>query len=66
MIGEIVGNVIEPKLKPARPAEVRHSLADITRAQDVIGYRVRVNLQEGLERTIEWYRGRGRKKPRSG
>jgi len=66
MIGEIVGNVIEPKLKPGRPAEVRHSLADITRAQDVIGYRVRVNLQEGLERTIEWYRGRGRKKTKSG
>ena len=53
MIGEIVGYVCEPKLKPVRSGDVRHSLADITRAQEVIGYRVRVNLQEGLERTIE-------------
>jgi UDP-glucose 4-epimerase len=61
MIGEIVGYNCEPKLKPGRPGDVRHSLADITRAQDVIGYRVRVNLQEGLERTIEHYRGRKKK-----
>lgn len=61
MIGEIVGYNCEPKLKPARPGDVRHSLADITRAQDVIGFRVRVNLQEGLERTIEYYRGRKKK-----
>jgi nucleoside-diphosphate-sugar epimerase len=64
MIGEIVGNVIEPKLKPARSGDVRHSLADITRAQDVLGYRVRVNLREGLERTVEWYAGRRKKKGR--
>jgi nucleoside-diphosphate-sugar epimerase len=61
MIGEIVGYNCEPKLKPARPGDVRHSLADITRAQDVIGFRVRVNLQEGLERTIEHYRERKKK-----
>src|SRR6185436_11793563 len=62
MIGEVVGHVLEPKLKPARSGDVRHSLADITRAQDAIGYRVRVNLAEGLERTVEFYRGRKKKK----
>ena len=61
MIGEIAGWTCEPKLKAARSGDVRHSLADITRAQDVIGYRVRVNLQEGLERTIACYRDRKRK-----
>jgi nucleoside-diphosphate-sugar epimerase len=61
MIGEIAGHVIEPKLKPARAGDVRHSLADIAKAQDVIGYRVRVNLQEGLERTVEFYRSRKKK-----
>jgi UDP-N-acetylglucosamine/UDP-N-acetylgalactosamine 4-epimerase len=64
MIGEIVGYTCEPKLKPARAGDVRHSLADISKAQEVLGYRVRVNLQEGLERTVEWYRGRGKKKGR--
>jgi UDP-N-acetylglucosamine/UDP-N-acetyl-alpha-D-glucosaminouronate 4-epimerase len=64
MIGEIVGYTVEPKLKPGRAGDVRHSLADISKAQEVLGYRVRVNLQEGLERTVEWYRSRGKKKPR--
>jgi len=59
MIGETVGWTCEPKLKPARAGEVRHSLADISRAEDIIGYRVRVNLAEGLERTVEWYIGQG-------
>ena len=62
MIGEIVGYTVEPKLKPARAADVRHSLADIGKAQEVIGYRVRVNLQEGLERTAAWYQGKSKKK----
>jgi nucleoside-diphosphate-sugar epimerase len=63
MIGESVGTNLEPKLKPARSGDVRHSLADITRAQDVIGYRVRVGLREGLERTVEWFReNRGKSK----
>jgi nucleoside-diphosphate-sugar epimerase len=61
MIGEAVGWTCEPKLKPARSGDVRHSLADITRAQDVLGYRVRVSLAEGLERTVEWYRSRRKK-----
>ncbi|MCE9636407.1 MAG: SDR family oxidoreductase [Planctomycetes bacterium] len=52
MIGEIVGKVLEPKLKPGRPGDVRHSLADITKAADVVGYRPRVGLREGLERTV--------------
>jgi nucleoside-diphosphate-sugar epimerase len=55
MIGEITGNDVEPKLKPARPGDVRHSLADVTRAADLIGYRPIVGLQEGLERTVAWY-----------
>lgn len=56
MIGEIVGFECEPKLKPARPGDVRHSLADIEKALDLIGYRPRVTLREGLERTVAWFR----------
>jgi len=55
MIGEITGHVLEPKLKPARAGDVRHSLADVTKAGDLIGYRPIVGLREGLERTVEWY-----------
>ena len=61
MIGEIAGKVLEPKLKPARSGDVRHSLADITKAAELIGYRPIVNLREGLERTVEWYAKRASK-----
>jgi nucleoside-diphosphate-sugar epimerase len=57
MIGTVVGWTTEPRYKEARPGDVRHSLADIAKAEEVIGYRVRVNLPEGLERTVNWYQG---------
>lgn len=55
MIGEIAGKVLEPKLKPGRAGDVRHSLADIGKAGDLLGYRPRVGLREGLERTVAWF-----------
>jgi nucleoside-diphosphate-sugar epimerase len=61
MIGELVGHVLDPKRRPARPGDVRHSLADIDKAQLVIGYRPTVTLRDGLERTIAWYRDRSGK-----
>ncbi len=55
MIGELLGKSREPRLKETRSGDVRHSLADITKAEEVLGYRVRVDLREGLRRTVEWY-----------
>ena len=36
---------------PARPGDVRHSLADLTKIRSVLGYKIEVSLVEGLERT---------------
>jgi UDP-glucose 4-epimerase len=41
---------------PARAGDIRHSLADISRARDDLGYRLGVGFEEGLERTVGWYR----------
>jgi nucleoside-diphosphate-sugar epimerase len=41
----------------ARAGEIRHSVADITRAREVLGYQVVLTPEEGLQRTLEWYRG---------
>ena len=57
MIGEILEVEREPRLKPARSGDIRHSLADISRAEEFLAYRVRVNLREGLAKTVAWYRG---------
>jgi UDP-glucose 4-epimerase len=55
-----LGTKAEPVLKPQRAGDVRDSLADITRARDVLGYSPRVNLPEGLRRTVEFYRTAGK------
>ena len=41
---------------PARPGDIRHSVADIRRARKLLGYRVVCELEEGLRKTVEWYR----------
>lgn len=47
---------VEAEYREARVGDVRHSLADISRARDLLSYEPRVELQEGLQRTVEWYR----------
>jgi nucleoside-diphosphate-sugar epimerase len=40
----------------ARVGDVRHSLADISMARELLGYRSQVDLREGLQRTIDWWK----------
>lgn len=40
----------------ARVGDVRHSLADITLAREFLGYESKVDLREGLKRTIDWWK----------
>ncbi|MER3428218.1 MAG: LPS biosynthesis protein WbpP [Pyrinomonas sp.] len=47
---------LEPEYHQPRPGDVRHSLADITRARQLLGYEPTVGLEEGLRRTIEWWK----------
>ncbi|HYY58751.1 MAG TPA: SDR family oxidoreductase [Pyrinomonadaceae bacterium] len=47
---------VEPEHREARVGDVRHSLADITRARGLLGYEPRVGLEEGLRSTIEWWK----------
>jgi nucleoside-diphosphate-sugar epimerase len=44
------------KYGPERAGDVKHSLADMTRAERHLGYKVQVEFEEGLRRTIEWYK----------
>jgi len=41
-----------------RPGDIRHSFADITKAQGVLKYEAKISLSEGLRETIRWYQGR--------
>lgn len=56
MINEILGKNIEPKFAPDRAGDVKHSLAGIEKAKELLGYEVRVDFKEGLRRTIEFFK----------
>lgn len=48
----------QPKYGPERGGDIKHSLADISKAEARLGYKPKVDFEEGLRRTVEWYRGR--------
>jgi nucleoside-diphosphate-sugar epimerase len=55
-LDEALGTHVAPVHAAPRPGDVRHSLADVTAAQEALGYRTEVDLHEGLRRTVAWYR----------
>ena len=48
------------KYASERSGDIKHSLADITLAQKHLGYKPLVSFEEGLRRTVEWYRNETR------
>ena len=56
MINKNVGKNVRPIYAPPRPGDVKHSLADITLAKKLIGYKPTVSFGNGLKTAIEWYR----------
>lgn len=52
------GSKLEPQFGPERAGDVRHSLADISKAETLLGYRPAITIEEGLKKTFAWYRQR--------
>src|SRR3984957_11349783 len=46
----------QPKYAPERGGDIKHSLADISKAEAGLGYKPKIDFEEGLRRTVEWYR----------
>ena len=46
----------QPNYGPERGGDIKHSLADISQAEKYLGYKPKVDFEEGLRRTVEWYR----------
>lgn len=59
LIEEYTGKKLDLKKLPPRLGDVRHTHADISKAQKELGYRPRVNFNEGLRKTVEWYKSQG-------
>jgi nucleoside-diphosphate-sugar epimerase len=52
----LLGKQVRPMYTDARAGDVKHSLADISLAREVIGYEPVVRFEDGLRRAIDWYR----------
>ena len=55
-VGEAVGGGLEPRYEPSRAGDVQHSLADLDHSAKALGFRPRVGVAEGLERSAAHYR----------
>ncbi|MCY4525876.1 MAG: SDR family oxidoreductase [Anaerolineaceae bacterium] len=58
VLNEVLGTQLPPVFVARRPGDIRHSRADVGRAGDLLGYNPTVDLKEGLERTLAWFRER--------
>jgi len=57
LLKKIIGFKGEVNYGPDRSGDVKHSLADLSRSGKHLGYKPLVNFEEGLRRTVDWYRG---------
>ena len=57
-MAELQGSDLEPVMGETRAGDVRHSLADLQRAEELLGYLPAVSWRDGLRKTLEWYKGR--------
>jgi nucleoside-diphosphate-sugar epimerase len=56
ILKEIIGFPGDLKFAPERAGDVKHSLADISKAQKHLGYKPLVHFEDGLKKTVDWYR----------
>ncbi len=54
-LAQRIDGAVEPHYAPARPGELQRSVLDISKAAEVLGWRPRVSLEEGLDRTVAWF-----------
>jgi len=50
------GSSLQPIHGPERQGDVKHSLADISKAQQMLEYTPSVSVEEGLKKTFQWYK----------
>lgn len=56
VIAELLGKDIAPVYAPPREGDIKHSLADVSYAKEVIGYHPLVSFEEGIRKAIDWYK----------
>lgn len=55
LVEELVGKKARIEYRPRHPADVMATWADISKAEQILGWRPRVSFQEGVARLVQWY-----------
>jgi nucleoside-diphosphate-sugar epimerase len=56
LLAKLSGTTLEAKYEPPRDGDIRDSQADITQARELLKYEPAISFEEGLSRTLDWYR----------
>ncbi|HUJ78802.1 MAG TPA: SDR family oxidoreductase [Nitrospiria bacterium] len=57
-LSTLMGRNISPRHEPPRAGDVRHTLADLTKARERLGYRPTTDIAVGLDKTVRWFLNR--------
>jgi UDP-glucose 4-epimerase len=58
MLETMLGRTLARRHRPPRAGDVPHTLADISKAKRLLGFEPRVEIEDGLRRTVDYFRGR--------
>ena len=47
---------LKPKFTPPRPGDVPRTLADISKARKLLKLEIKVNFEQGLKKSVEWFK----------
>jgi UDP-N-acetylglucosamine/UDP-N-acetylgalactosamine 4-epimerase len=59
ILKENTGSAVNATYREGRKGEIRDSLADISKAGEILGYRPEIHAEEGLKKTLEWFKEAG-------
>jgi len=55
-VSDVLGRWIEPTPQPKRAGDVRHTLADISRAREILGWEPKADWEDAVRATVDWFR----------
>lgn len=55
-VNKILEKDIKPALGPVRPGDVKHTLADITKAKKILKFEPKIGFEEGLKKTVDYFK----------
>lgn len=56
VLNELIGKNIKARFDEARPGDIKHSFADVSKVERVLGIKPTIGFREGLEKTIAFYK----------